>query len=202
MLRYATIPALAATLLVAGCASSSTKSANDPSSTQSSAQSSGILFAECMRSHGVPNFPDPKAGSGGGLQIQASERNGQGQTVTVNGVSVNAPAFQSAMKACQKDMPKPKPISGGITQLRANAIKYGECMRSNGVPNFPDPKVQSGANGGVGVQIGGSGIDPQSPAFKAAQQKCRSIMGLPGGGPGTPTSPNSQVPSGGSSGSG
>jgi hypothetical protein len=199
MLRYATIPALAATLLVAGCGSSKDPS-NDPSS--ASVRSAGLEFAGCMRSHGVPNFPDPGAGSGGGLQVQAT-RNGSGQTMTVNGVSVNAPAFQSAMKTCQKYMPKPKPISGGITQLKANALKYGECMRSNGVPNFPDPKVQSGPNGGVGVQITvGSGIDPQAPAFKAAQQKCRSIMGLPSGGPGAPQSPNSQVPAGGSSGSG
>ncbi len=195
MLRYVTIPALAATLLVAGCGSSSSNSSNDPAA---SAQSAGLEFAGCMRSHGVPNFPDPGAGSGGGLQIQSSQRNGQGQTMTVNGVAVNAPAFQSAMNSCQKYMPKPKPISGGITQLKANALKYGECMRSNGVPNFPDPKVQSGPNGGVGVQIGGSGIDPQAPAFKAAQQKCRSIMGLPAGG----LPPNGQAPAGQSSGSG
>ncbi len=201
MLRYATIPALAATLLVAGCGNSKDPS-NDPSS--ASLRSAGLEFAGCMRSHGVPNFPDPGAGSGGGLQIQSSQRNGQGQgqgqgqTMTVNGVAVNAPAFQSAMNTCQKYMPKPKPISGGITQLKANALKYGECMRSNGVPNFPDPKVQSGPNGGVGVQIGGSGIDPQAPAFKAAQRKCRSIMGLPAGG----LPPKGQVPAGQSSGSG
>jgi hypothetical protein len=195
MLRYATIPALAATLLVAGCGGSKGPS-NDPSS--ASLRSAGLQFASCMRSHGVPNFSDPSAGSGGGLQIQAS-RNAQGQTMTVNGVPVDAPAFQSAMNTCQKYMPKPKLISGGITQLKANALKYGECMRSNGVPNFPDPKVQSGPNGGVGVQIGvGSGIDPQAPAFKAAQQKGRSIMGLPGGG----LPPKGQVPDGGSSGSG
>jgi hypothetical protein len=200
MLRYATIPALAATLLVPGCGSSKGPS-NDPSS--ASLRSAGLQFASCMRSHGVPNFPDPSAGSGGGLQIQATQRNGQGQTMTVNGVPVNAPAFQSATNTCQKYMPKPKLKSGGITQLKANALKYGECMRSDGVPNFPDPKVQSGPNGGAGVQITvGSGIDPQAPAFKAAQQKCRSIMGLPAGGPGAPTSPNSQVPAGGSSGSG
>jgi hypothetical protein len=199
MLRYATIPALAAMLLIAACGGSKDPS-NDPSS--ASLKSAGLQFAACMRSHGVPNFPDPSASNGGGLQIQSSQRNGQGQTMTVNGVPVNAPAFQSAMNTCQKYMPKPKLISGGITRLKANALKYGECMRSNGVPNFPDPKVESGPNGGVGVQIGGSGIDPQAPAFKAAQQKCRSIMGLPAGGPGAPTSPNSQVPAGGSSGSG
>ncbi len=199
MLRYATIPALAATLLIAGCGGSRDPS-NDPSS--ASLRSAGLEFAACMRSHGVPNFPDPSTSSGGGLQIQSSQRNGQGQTMTVNGVPVNAPAFQSAMNTCQKYMPKPKLISGGITQLKANALKMAQCMRSHGVPNFPDPTVKSGPNGGIGIQIAGPGLNPQSPALQAAQQKCRGFMGLPAGGPGAPTSPNSQVPAGGSSGSG
>jgi hypothetical protein len=49
-------------------------------------------------------------------------------------------------------------------------------MRSHGVPSFPDPS-------GRGIHIGpGSGIDPSSPAFKAAQSACRRL--LPGGGTG------------------
>ena len=55
-------------------------------------------------------------------------------------------------------------------------------MRANGVPNFPDP------SGGGGIQLSASsGINPASPAFKAAQSKCRHL--LPGGGP--PTGPPS-----------
>jgi len=47
-------------------------------------------------------------------------------------------------------------------------------MRTNGVPNFPDPK------GGGGIQLS-AGINPRSPAFKSAQSKCKHL--LPGGGP-------------------
>jgi hypothetical protein len=55
-------------------------------------------------------------------------------------------------------------------------------MRADGVPNFPDP------TGGGGIQISSSsGINVDSPAFKAAQSKCRHL--LPGGGP--PTGPPS-----------
>jgi hypothetical protein len=196
MLRYATIPALAATLLIAGCGGSKDPS-NDPSS--ASLRSAGLQFASCMRSHGVPNFPDPSAGNGGGLQIQSSQRNGQGQTMTVNGVPVNAPAFQSAMNSCQKYMPRPKALPGGITQVKANALKMAQCMRSHGVPNFPDPTVKSGPNGGIGVQIAGPGLNPQSPAFQAAQQKCRGFIGVPGGS--LPTQKGA-APAAGSSGSG
>jgi hypothetical protein len=54
------------------------------------------------------------------------------------------------------------------------ALKLSECMRANGVPNFPDPN-------GQGV-IQGSGIDPNSPQFQKAQQTCAKQLG---GGAGT-----------------
>jgi hypothetical protein len=50
-------------------------------------------------------------------------------------------------------------------------------MRRNGVPNFPDPHVSGGR---VTSQLAGSGIDPNSDAFKAAQAKCSGL--LSGGG--------------------
>ena len=72
-------------------------------------------------------------------------------------------------------------------QLQQDALKYSECMRSNGVPNFPDP----GPGGGFVFQAG-SGLNPDSPAVKAAQTKCQKYMGggLPG--PGTVTHPAAQ----------
>jgi hypothetical protein len=53
-------------------------------------------------------------------------------------------------------------IDGGS---RANALKLSECMRANGVPNFPDPN-------GNGV-IQGTGFNPESPSFQAARNKCK-----------------------------
>lgn len=53
-------------------------------------------------------------------------------------------------------------------------IAMSKCMRAHGVTNFPDPT-------GHGINIGGTGIDPRSPAFQAAQTKCFKL--LPGGGP-------------------
>lgn len=58
-------------------------------------------------------------------------------------------------------------------------LKFSQCMRANGVPNYPDPTA-----GGGGFKIAvtpGSGLNPQSPAFQAAQETCRKE--LPGGGP-------------------
>jgi len=75
------------------------------------------------------------------------------------------------------------------TQLQHDSLNYAQCMRANGVPNFPDPK----AGGGLFFQAG-AGIDPSSPAFEAAQAKCKKL--LPNGGPpapGTPTHPSAQA---------
>lgn len=74
-------------------------------------------------------------------------------------------------------------------QMEQAALKYSECMRASGVPNFPDPKT----GGGFQFQTG-SGIDPSSPTFQAAQTKCSKQ--LPGGGPpapGTETHPSAQA---------
>ena len=51
------------------------------------------------------------------------------------------------------------------------------CMRSHGVPNFPDPQFQTAPGGGFGVKIGGPGVNPSSPAFQAAQKACGKIFG-------------------------
>jgi hypothetical protein len=48
-------------------------------------------------------------------------------------------------------------------------------MRSHGVPSFPDPSP------GGGIHLT-PGLNPSSPAFKAAQASCQKH--LPGGGPG------------------
>lgn len=55
-------------------------------------------------------------------------------------------------------------------------LKFSRCMRSHGVPNFPDPPSPSG--GGFGFSFGGSGIDPAAPLFRRAQRSCFSILTL------------------------
>lgn len=54
-------------------------------------------------------------------------------------------------------------------------IAFSKCMRAHGVTNFPDP------SGGGGLNLDGTGINPQSPSFRAAQAICFKL--LPGGGP-------------------
>ncbi len=177
---------LAAALLLAACGGSNSSSPTAAVAGSAKVKASAPLaFAKCMRANGVPNFPDPSSNGNGGLQIQASQRAGAGASMSVDGVPVSAPAFRSAMTKCSPELP-----SGGghvpLARLRANALAMARCMRAHGVPNFPDPTVSGGPGVGVAVRIGGpgSGIDPSSPAFEAAQKTCMPLMnkGVGGGG--------------------
>lgn len=127
-----------------------------------------LAFSGCMRSNGVPNFPDL---SGHGIGIEAS-----GQTLTVNGVAVNAPAFAAARAKCERYLPHVHAGPAQIAQQTRKGLEFARCMRSHGVPNFPDPKVTPGTNGNAVADLRGSGLNFQTPAFQAAASAC-------GGGP-------------------
>jgi hypothetical protein len=66
---------------------------------------------------------------------------------------------------------------GSGSSVHSGPIALASCMRAHGVPSFPDP-----AAGGGGVNLAGTGIDPQAPAFKSAQAECARFFGK--GGPG------------------
>jgi hypothetical protein len=162
----------AAALPLAACGSSASNSsggtgtgAADPAN-----HARALQFASCMRTHGVPNFPDPGANGSGGMLVQASP-NG----TKVNGVSVNGPAFQSAMQACRSKLPnggKPRQLSAA---RRQQMLQFSQCMRAHGISGFPDPTF---GGGGVQLQLSKSGgIDPNSPAFQAAQKACGAPLG-------------------------
>jgi hypothetical protein len=175
-MRHTTISLslLAVALGLAACASSrpnaggatTSQAANPATSTKA------LAFANCMRSHGVSNFPDPSGGQLK-LQIQATPN-----STSVNGVEVNGPAFRAAMTACRADLPNGgHPTAAQTAKAKAQALAMSKCMRSHGVPNFPDPQFRSGPGGGVGIQLNGAGVDPSSPAFQAAQKACGQIFG-------------------------
>jgi hypothetical protein len=118
-----------------------------------------LKLSECMRAHGISNFPDPN--SSGGIQISGG---GPG-----SGLDPNSPQFAAAQKACQKYFPTPSPAQQ--QQGEKQALEFAACMRAHGVPNFPDPIFPGG--GRVEERIPqGSGIDPNSPQFQAASTKC------------------------------
>jgi hypothetical protein len=119
-----------------------------------------VKFSGCMRSHGVSDFPDPTIGSNGLPSF--------GPTLNVNG---GAPVYKPAQQACKHDLPSIGPhTSAEKAAANAAALKYSTCMRSNGVPNFPDP------NGQGLIQINATGtLEPSSPQFQKAEAACKSL---------------------------
>jgi hypothetical protein len=147
-------------------------------STGGSSKGDPAAWAECMRKHGVPNFPDPD--SQGRFKIFS----GRGRNGQKTGVDVNSPQFREAQQACKKLEPNGgKPSAQEQEKEQQAALRFSQCMRSHGVPKFPDPKISPG--GGMQMTIG-KNVDPNSPQFKAAQQACRKLVpnGPLSGGPG------------------
>jgi hypothetical protein len=125
-------------------------------------------FASCMRTNGVPNFPDPDA-------------QGQISFSSADGVDPGSAQFQRAQQACQKLLPNGGQLSSAQQgKGRTQALAFSACMRSHGEPNFPDPEFGSG--GRVSISINqSSGIDPRSSQFQASQKACQKDL------PGAPT---------------
>lgn len=167
-------------LLVAACGGSSNNSSGSSGNSSGSADSSGsgasqstadsskaAKFSQCMRANGVPDFPDPNANGSITLKVTPG-----------SDLDPNGSAYKGAIAKCQSLEPPGFGQSPGSTVSGQNKLlKFVSCMRSNGVPKFPDPGSQ-----GQMVISSSSGIDPNSPAFQSAMQKCRSL--LPNGGAG------------------
>jgi hypothetical protein len=137
-----------------------------------------VKVAQCMRSRGVSNFPDPTAAvagqGGGGFSIQMSPGS---SAVTVNGISLSGPAYTTAAKTCH--------LSGAIDPMGLTAtieqqmIAKAHCIRTHGFPSFPDPTF--GPNG-HGVKFRPPvGFDLESPAGLEAAKACASVgTNIPG----------------------
>jgi hypothetical protein len=161
------VAGLAAVALIgAGCGStapSQTATAN-PSGAASSTREKALKFAHCMRNDGVSEFPDPDAS--GELTIDA----------IANGSSLdpNTAAFKRALVAC-KDL-EPAGFTGRKrgTQQQKTALRFAECIRENGVTDFPDP-----ASGEPLVdtrRIPSANAPGGMATLNAAMAKCRSVV--------------------------
>jgi hypothetical protein len=153
-----------------------TNSQSDGPTSGTSKQDAVYRYSACMRKNGVPKFPDPKRSTDGGMSLAF----GPG-----GGIDPRSPQFKAAEKACKQllpgggDAPSPAQQAKGLAQM----LRFSACMRAHGLHDFPDPTTSAG--GGIQLSIGGgkkgSGLNPRSPIFQAAQKACESIMPGPKG---------------------
>jgi hypothetical protein len=132
----------------------------------SNPQAEAVEFAQCMRAHGVPGFPDDAITitARGAIQVRLTRG---------SGVNPQSPQFQSAFDTCRSHLPKSAQGTRPSAQEVSQMLKYSNCMRSHGVTNFPEPN----SNGQMMVKAGsGPGaINPNTPTYQAAAKACRSL---------------------------
>jgi hypothetical protein len=127
----AALAPIALAAVISGCGSSApaaTGTGRGGGNTTANAQKA-VKFAECMRNNGVSTFPDPNAS--GRITID--------QVANGSSVDPSTPAFKQAITACKDLEPAGFMGSKRSSQQQQAALRFAECIRENGVRDFPDP---------------------------------------------------------------
>ncbi len=148
------------TVLAAGCGGSKSPGPSGGGS-GASVLARFEAYAGCMRSHGIQDFPDPTTSPGGGVAFQIDGGPG-------SDLDHNDPRYQQADKACRGLLPGGGQVQAPLSAQRIAAeVGWARCMRSHGLPAFPDPDSQGAFDS--------SKFDESSPAFQIAGNACVSL---------------------------
>ena len=148
------------TLLAAACGGSGSGGpggAGASSSPNGSAVASALAFSRCMRSHGVPNFPDP-------------DSNGALPKVGPQQLGVSGSQFEAAQNACASLL---QPNDAQVQQTLSGMLDFARCMRSHGMPDWPDATIDS--SGQPVFDLRGR-IAPDSPQIGAKSDICDHLL--------------------------
>ena len=164
-------------LLSAGCSNAAAQTGTGSSggtTTTAAARQQSVKFAECMRANGVREFPDPDASG----------------TYTIDGIAngssldTSSAAFKQAIAAC-KDLQPPGFIGHKRTaQEQENALKFAQCIRDNGVKDFPDPTEDGPLIDTSRIPSAAGRGGRSIPGLREAMEKCRDLAanaGVSGG---------------------
>ena len=158
--------AIGVALISAGCSNAPTETGTGNNTAAN--HEKAMKFAQCMRDNGISEFPDPDAS--GAITIDA----------VVNGSSVDpsSATFKQALSACRDLEPAGFMGQKRSVEQQEAALKFAQCIRDNGVKDFPDPtpdgplvdtnRIPSAATPG-GMSI-----------LHAAMQKCRDVAAAAG----------------------
>ncbi|MGH2850626.1 MAG: hypothetical protein ACRDLP_08425 [Solirubrobacteraceae bacterium] len=127
-------------------------------SSQATNTQKALAYARCMRSHGVPRFPDPTT-------------SGVYPKLSLQQLGVGIAQWERAQAACRRWLP-----NGGnglsqsqVQQWMNGMLKFAQCMRSHGVSRWPDPVVDAGGN--PEFYLNGA-VDQNAPQTKAKINAC------------------------------
>ncbi len=123
----------------------------------------GRELAQCIRDHGVPSFPDPTVDKGRLIQPAP-------EGITDEQVM---PAFD----ACHAIADRLPPSATGEETVSAEdmqkLVKFAQCLRANGIPEWPDPKADGS------FPIVGTPLEGKSERLMKARQPCQQYWDGP-----------------------
>jgi hypothetical protein len=137
-------------------AGSTAQAGNSPTAAASGQIAQAIAYAQCMRSNGVPSWPDPDSSA-------------TFPKTQLEHLGVTDSKLQAGESACQALLPNggSGPTQVQLQQSRAQALSFAQCMRSYGVPDFPDPD-----DTGRIPDPASLGLNQGAPQFQAANEAC------------------------------
>ena len=163
----AALPVIAAALgaaAISACGSGSPHPRTSSGPTQAQhqrLQTDAVKFSDCMRTHGVANFPD------------APGPDGQGGHAWKDALQGTSPAFVAADTACRHFMPAQGRSQSPASSHRQTAamLAFARCVRSHGFTRFPDPN----SSGITHELLAAAGINLHQPAFVSAADACVGV---------------------------
>jgi hypothetical protein len=154
--------ALAVPAVLTACGAGPSSSSPD----YQSAYSQQLAFSRCVRTHGVPDYPDPLS-------------NGQ-EAPDAKHIAKGNPRFPAAQIACSHLLSNGgQPTQAQLEQQRTEFVNFARCMQTHGVPDFPEPITDS--HGRPEFNLQAAGIDLSSPHIRAAALRCASLLHQPAG---------------------
>jgi hypothetical protein len=181
------ILAVLATVLLAGCGSSGGSESSSEETTASSERAgapggfAGISkeTRSCLKEKGV-ELPEPGQGGppAGGPPEGTPPEGGPTAGGPPQGFGKGGAKMKKAFEECGVELPQGKPEGPPMNSgaFRKSIKEYVACMGESGV-ELPGPNLS-----GEGPVFKESEVDREDPKFKAANEKCQSRLGGPGGG--------------------
>jgi hypothetical protein len=120
-------------------------------------QENFLKYAQCMREHGI-DMPDPVVDDG---KFAMSIPEGTDKA-----------KVDAANTACKQFLPNGGQPMKADPEMQEKMRKFAQCMRENGLPEFPDPSE----DGGIRIDGSTTTLDPQSEAFKKAEAACKEFQ--------------------------
>jgi hypothetical protein len=147
--------AVAATTLLAGCGSGGHSNASSSPNAQDAASTYRQL-AQCVRAHGLPNFPDPV----------------QNPQTGEWGLPAGTPdPPKNVMDSCRSIADRIPANKTGTTlsaQDMAKLRKFSQCFREHGIPDWPDPNPDGSFT--MPARLAGQGKQPIMKQLEACKQ--------------------------------